>query len=218
MQLARDLVPRSRLLAILRLERLENAKELVQTLLDAGVRCLEFTLTNPDTPGWVTRLLSEEPRFRDGSACLGLGSVRSVAEAEIAIQSGAQFIVTPIASTAIVDRCKSANVPIAAGAYTPTEIASMRDAGADWVKVFPARNLGPSFIRDVLAPMPYLSLIPTGGIDISNAQAYLEAGATAVGVGGSLCRSDWVEAGHWEKVHRAASDIVNAVSNLHHAE
>lgn len=218
MQLACDLVPRSRLVAILRLERLEKAKELVQTLLDAGIRCIEFTLTNPDATEWVTRLLSEEPRFRDGSACLGVGSVRSVAEAEIAIQSGSQFIVTPIASTAIVDRCKSANVPIAAGAFTPTEIASMWDAGADWVKVFPARNLGPSFIRDVLAPMPYLSLIPTGGIDISSAREYLQAGATAVGVGGSLCRNEWIDAGHWEKVHRAASDIVHAVSNLNHAE
>jgi 2-dehydro-3-deoxyphosphogluconate aldolase/(4S)-4-hydroxy-2-oxoglutarate aldolase len=202
----------SRVVAIIRLSRLERARELVCTLLDAGIRCIEFTLTNPDTPSWIERLLAEEPRFREGAACLGMGSVRNADEAKLALDSGAQFIVTPIASEPVVRACKTRGVPIAAGAYTPTEIASMWDAGADMVKVFPARSLGPAYIRDILGPMPYLKLIPTGGIDASNAREYLDAGATAVGVGGSLCRADWVDGCRWDLVHEAASLLMRAVS------
>jgi len=202
----------SRIVAIIRLSRLERASELVRTLLDAGIRCIEFTLTNPDTPSWVGRLRDEEPRFRSGEACVGLGSVRNVGEAELAIGAGAQFLVTPIASRPIVDASRNAGVPIIAGAYSPTEIASMWESGADLVKVFPVRTLGPGYIRDVLAPMPYLKLVPTGGIDASNARDYLDAGATAIGVGGSMCRADWVDACRWDLIHQAASQLVQSVA------
>lgn len=207
-----DLLFNSRLIAIIRLSRLERARELVSAMLDAGIRCIEFTLTNPDTPRWIERLLVEEPRFRAGAACLGLGSVRNVDEAKLAIDAGAQFLVTPIASRAVVETSKSLGVPIAAGAYTPTEIAMMWDSGSDLVKVFPARTLAPSYISDLLGPMPYLKMAPTGGIDASNARAYLDAGAVAVGVGGSLCRADWVDACRWDLVSEAASQLVQAVS------
>jgi len=207
-----NLLLESRIVAIIRLNRLERASDLVRTLLDAGIRCIEFTLTNPDTPRWIETLLAQEPRFRSGQACLGLGSVRNASEAAIAFAAGSQFIVTPIASREIVAACKSKSIPIAAGAYTPTEIASMWDAGADLVKVFPARTLGPSYMRDVLAPMPYLRLMPTGGIDTTNAREYLSAGVAAVGVGGSLCRADWVDAERWDLVHQAATQLVQAVA------
>ncbi|MFO0014716.1 MAG: bifunctional 4-hydroxy-2-oxoglutarate aldolase/2-dehydro-3-deoxy-phosphogluconate aldolase [Planctomycetota bacterium] len=208
----KDLFLENRIVAIVRLDRLDRSRDLVRTLLDAGIRCVEFTLTNPETPGWIEKLLNDEPRFREGTACLGLGSVRNVSEAELAARVGAQFVVTPIASKPVVDVCKTHNIPIAAGAYTPTEIASMWEAGADWVKVFPVRNLGPGYIRDVLAPMPYLKLMPTGGIDASNAREFLQAGATAVGVGGTLCRASWVDAGQWDLIHRAATELVQSVS------
>jgi 2-dehydro-3-deoxyphosphogluconate aldolase/(4S)-4-hydroxy-2-oxoglutarate aldolase len=82
--------------------------------------------------------------------------------------------------------------------------------GSDFVKVFPVRGLGPSYIKDILAPMPYLKLMPTGGIDSKNAGDYLAAGAVAVGVGGTLCSPVLVEQGDWESIHRAAASIVQA--------
>ncbi len=208
----RELIFKSRIVAIVRLDDLKRSKELVSTLLDAGIRCIEFTLTNPETPFWIERLLAEEPRFQDATACLGLGSVRKVSEAELAVRCGAQFVVTPIASGSIVKVCKEHGVPIAAGAYSPTEISAMWDAGADLVKVFPIKHLGPSYLRDVLAPMPYLKLLPTGGIDFTNAREYLRSGAAAVGVGGSLCRADWVDQGRWDAVREAATQLVQSVS------
>lgn len=213
MQKTSDLLFQSRLVAIVRLERLDRAPELITTLLDAGVRCVELTLTNPEAPHWIDRLRSTERRFATGEAALGLGSVRNVKEAQQAIDCGAQFVVTPILSLPVIEACGQRSMPIASGAYTPTEIATAWDAGATLVKVFPVRSLGSTFVRDVLAPMPYLKLMPTGGVDANNAREYLQAGAACVGVGGSLCRADWVEDGKWESLRNAAELIVRAVSD-----
>jgi len=205
-----DVVSESKLVAILRLESLDQADRLVDTLLDAGVRCIEFTLTNRKAPAWVSKLVSEHPSFRTGQAYLGIGSVRTLEEAKLVLDSGTQFVVTPITVPAVIDECFRRNVPIACGAFTPTEIAQAWEHGANIVKVFPARGLGPNYIRDVLAPMPYLKLMPTGGIDASNAADYIHAGAVAVGVGGKLCSAMHVEQGNWGAIRQAAVDVVQA--------
>jgi len=205
-----DLILAHRLVAILRLDPLDNVEQLVDVLLDAGVRCLELTLTNPQAPMWVERLMHSNPRFRLGEACLGIGSVRTADEAKRAMDAGAQFVVTPIVAIGAIRACADRGVPIAAGAYTPTEIAMAWDAGASVVKVFPARSLGPGFIRDVLAPMPHLKLMPTGGIDATNAAEYLRAGAVAVGIGGQLCPQALVDRREWDTIRSAAQRIVAA--------
>jgi 2-dehydro-3-deoxyphosphogluconate aldolase/(4S)-4-hydroxy-2-oxoglutarate aldolase len=171
-----------------------------------------LTLTNPDAPQWVTRLIREDSRFRNGDAMLGIGSVRNLQEVHRVIAAGAQFVVTPILSVPVIEACVARSIPIAAGAYSPTEIAAAWDAGATLVKVFPARSLGHAYIRDVLSPMPDLRLIPTGGIDASNARGYLDAGAVAVGIGGSLCREDWIVQGDWNAIRQAAQDIVKSTA------
>jgi 2-dehydro-3-deoxyphosphogluconate aldolase/(4S)-4-hydroxy-2-oxoglutarate aldolase len=139
-----------------------------------------------------------------------MGSVRNLEEAKMVLGSGAQFVVTPIMQPEVIRCCVEAKIPIACGAYTPTEIAKAWDCGADLVKVFPVRGLGPNYIKDVLAPMPHLKLMPTGGIDSKNARDYLAAGAVAVGVGGTLCSPALVEQGDWGAIHKAASSIVHA--------
>ncbi|MCY3007276.1 MAG: bifunctional 4-hydroxy-2-oxoglutarate aldolase/2-dehydro-3-deoxy-phosphogluconate aldolase [Planctomycetota bacterium] len=200
----------SRLVAIVRLDCLDQADRIVETLLGAGVRCIELTLTNRTAPVWVSRLVSENASFRTGQAYLGIGSVRSLDEAKLVLDAGCQFVVTPIMRPEVIGRCVEAKVPIACGAYTPTEIATAWECGADLVKVFPAKGLGPGYIKDLLAPMPYLKLMPTGGIDAKNARDYLSAGALAVGVGGTLCSPSLVEQGDWESIRKAAVSIVHA--------
>jgi 2-dehydro-3-deoxyphosphogluconate aldolase/(4S)-4-hydroxy-2-oxoglutarate aldolase len=189
---------------------LDQADRIVETLLGAGVRCIELTLTNRAAPVWVSRLVAENASFRTGQAYLGIGSVRSLDEAKLVLDAGCQFVVTPIMQPEVIGRCVEAKVPIACGAYTPTEIATAWECGADFVKVFPARGLGPGYIKDLLAPMPYLKLIPTGGIDAKNARDYLSAGAMAVGVGGNLCSLALVEQGDWHAIHQIASSTVQA--------
>lgn len=205
-----DLILTHRLVAILRLDSLDHVEPLVDVLLDAGVRCLELTLTNPQAPMWVERLLRSNPRFRNGEASLGIGSVRTAEEAKRVLEAGAQFVVTPIVATEAIRLCVERGVPIGAGAYTPTEIAMAWESGASIVKVFPARSLGPGYMRDVLAPMPHLKLMPTGGIDATNAAEYLRTGAVAVGIGGQLCPQALVDRREWDTIHSAALSIVAA--------
>jgi len=205
-----DLVLRSRIVAILRLDDLSNALELTEALVRAGVLAIEFTLTNSKAPALVQRIRTQCASVLSGNAAIGIGSVRSVEEAKLAIDFGAQFIVSPITSVPIIDYCKQNRIMVCPGAYTPTEIAMAWDAGADIVKVFPVRSLGPGYIRDVMAPMPYLKLMPTGGVDLSNLAGYFAAGAVAVGVGSQLLDPVAIQDQAWGTITEIASQYVSA--------
>ena len=210
MEKALDTILRARLVAILRLDDLSTAVPIAESLFNAGIQALEFTLTNASTPSVVQNLRNECPTISSGSAVIGIGSVRSLEEAKLAIDSGAQFVVSPITSLSIIDFCKQNKIVVCPGAYTPTEIAMSWDAGADIVKVFPARNLGANYIRDVLAPMPYLKLMPTGGVDLKNIASYFNAGAVAVGIGSQLLDPDAIRRHDWDNLSQTASQYVQA--------
>ena len=205
-----DTIFQARMVAILRLDDLSTAIPMAESLFNAGIRALEFTLTNSNTPAVVRRIRNESQDILSGNAVIGIGSVRSLEEAKIAIDSGAQFVVSPITSIPIIDYCKQNRVAVCPGAYTPTEIAMSWDAGADIVKVFPARNLGAKYIRDVLAPMPYLKLMPTGGVDLDNIASYFAAGAVAVGIGSQLLDPEAIRNQDWGKIQQTAAHYVQA--------
>ncbi|MFN7876267.1 MAG: bifunctional 4-hydroxy-2-oxoglutarate aldolase/2-dehydro-3-deoxy-phosphogluconate aldolase [Pirellula sp.] len=207
-----ELVLQHRLVAILRLPDLTDAIPLVQALLDGGVRLIEFTLTNPDAGNAVARCRRDIKQFDHGEAAIGIGSVRTVDEAKLALDSGCQFVVTPIYLPAVIKTCKNANMMICSGAFTPTEIYNAHLDGSEIVKVFPARDLGPNYIKDVLAPMPFLKLMPTGGVDLSNVQSYFDAGAVAVGVGGQFVDRTAIKNRDWLAITKAAQQFVQATS------
>ncbi len=210
---ALDIVLSSRLVAIIRMEDLSIAKELTQALLAGGVRAIEFTLTNRDALHVVPHLIQACPEFRSGGATIGIGSVRNLSEAQAALAAGAQFIVSPITRHDIIQACNAAKVPCMPGAMTPTEIASAWDAGASIVKLFPAKGLLPSYVRDVLAPMPYLKLMPTGGVDRTNLENYFRAGAVAVGIGNHLLDTQALKERDWDKITAGAADFMSAVQH-----
>ncbi len=203
-----ETILQSRLVAILRLDDLSTAIPIAEALFQGGIRALEFTLTNPLAPAVVQKLRNESHAVLSGKAVLGIGSVRSLEEAKLAIDSGAQFVVSPITSVPIIDYCRKNNIAVCPGAYTPTEIAMSWDAGADIVKVFPARNLGANYIRDVLAPMPYLKLMPTGGVDLNNMASYFAAGAVAVGIGSQLLDPTAIRNQDWDEITKTASSYM----------
>jgi 2-dehydro-3-deoxyphosphogluconate aldolase / (4S)-4-hydroxy-2-oxoglutarate aldolase len=207
-----ELIAKTRLVAIIRLDDLSQAVNLSKALLDGGVVAQEFTLSNPKALDALSEVKVALSEFSDRQATIGLGSVRNVDEAHAAIKAGAQFVVTPITKLEVIEVCKNAGVPIMPGAFTPTEIAAAHDAGADVVKVFPARTLGAGYIKDVLAPMPYLKLMPTGGVDLENMASFFKAGAVSVGVGGNMLDKKAIEAGNWEKVSEIARQYAEAAS------
>jgi 2-dehydro-3-deoxyphosphogluconate aldolase/(4S)-4-hydroxy-2-oxoglutarate aldolase len=140
-----------------------------------------------------------------------VGTVLQAEDAQSAIAAGAQFVVTPVVRPAVIGVCREQGVPSICGALTPTEVLAAHESGADMIKIFPARAVGPQYVRDLLGPLPGLRFVPTGGIDVSNARAYLDAGAAAVGIGGNLVSARVVAAGDWAQISATARAYVEAI-------
>lgn len=203
-------IERTRIVAIVRLDDLSQAIAIARALAQGGIVAQEFTLTNPDAIRVIepvqTALAAE-----GYDAVVGIGSVRNVDEARASIAAGADFIVSPISRADVIGECRQAEVAVMPGAYTPTEIAHAWECGADVVKVFPARQLGPGYIKDVLAPMPYLKLMPTGGVDLNNIATFLQAGVVALGIGGNLIDAQAIRQQDWNAITAVAKRYSDAV-------
>jgi len=185
-----DCIRRHRLIAILRrVEPRGRLLDLVSELAADGVRVLEVTF---DAATAADDLVAVRERLRsDGAdAVVGAGTIVDRDRLEAAVGAGAAFLVTPTLDVAIVEAGLERGIPVVPGAYSPTEIALAWHSGATFVKVFPVSSLGPAHIRELRGPLPDIELIATGGVDATNASAYLDAGCVAVGAGGALVKAD----------------------------
>lgn len=186
-----DTIRRHRLVAVLRrVEPRDALLALVDELAGAGVRCFEITM---DAPAAADDLAAvrEALQGRDERlpSIVGAGTVLTAAQLDAAIAAGADFAVSPVLDPALVAAAIERGLPFVPGALTPTEIRAAWDAGATFVKLFPASAVGPALVRELRGPLPEIELVTTGGIDASNASAFLDAGAAAVGIGGALTRA-----------------------------
>ncbi|MEI7844696.1 MAG: bifunctional 4-hydroxy-2-oxoglutarate aldolase/2-dehydro-3-deoxy-phosphogluconate aldolase [Chloroflexota bacterium] len=196
-----------KIVAVVRLDDFSRAVEVAQALVAGGVGVLEFTLTGH---GALQAITNTRQALGD-TACVGVGTVLKSEDAEAAIDAGAQFAVTPALRRQVIATCVRRHTLIICGGFTPTELLEAYEAGAELVKVFPAQAGGAKFIKDVLAPMPFLKLVPTGGVGPENAREYLAAGAVAVGIGGNLVSNKLVAAGSFEQITATARACVQAV-------
>ncbi len=187
-------------IAIVRLDDLTEAVSIGRSLLTGGVDTLEFALTN----GQALRAIEQVRELLGAEVLVGAGTVLDGQSAEAAILAGAQFLVSPIYQRDVVKCGRKHDVPVVCGAFSPTEIMTAWQSGADLVKVFPARGLGPEYIKDVLAPIPHLKLVPTGGINLDNCSSFLEAGAYTVALGSSLVDEAVVARCDWETLSKLA--------------
>lgn len=172
---------RSKVLFILRGLEQEDVLHVAEAIEASPFTHLEITSDSPGMPGILRRVRSVGARLT-----LGAGTVLDLAAAERAIESGAQFLVSPHTDEGLIDAIVSRGVPAIPGAFTPTEILRADRAGAAAVKLFPARAAGPDALRDLLGPFPSLRVIPTGGIPLEEIPRWLDAGAFAVGAGRGL--------------------------------
>lgn len=194
-------VERDRVFGVIRAKGPEEAVWAGLSARQGGLELVEVTLT---TPGG-TEAISELGR----SGLVGAGTVLDVADAERAIEAGARFIVSPHSDARIVALCKEAGVWVSQGGATPTELLAIHRMGADCAKVFPAEALGgPRFLKLVRDPLPFLQLMPTGGVDESNLQAYLAAGAAAVGVATCLFDKQAIANRDAEAIAQRASELL----------
>lgn len=193
--------------AVVRLSDSSQLAKVADAIRAGGVDVIEFTMT---TPGALRIIEESTGRFGD-DVLLGAGTVLDSETARAAILAGAQFIVSPVTDFDTIELCLRYGKVVMPGAFTPTEILRAWQAGAEFVKVFPAGAVGPRYLKDVLAPLPQVKLVPTGGVGPSNAAEYIKNGAAAIAVGGELVNNRLVAEGMFEALTETARALTAAV-------
>ncbi len=169
----------------------DDLVRVVEAVAEGGVHCIEVTMT---TPGALACIETAAERLRGADVLLGVGTVLDAESCRLAILAGAQFVVTPTLALPVIEMARRYGKPVCCGAYTPTEILTAWERGSDLVKVFPASVGGPDYIKAIKGPLPQIPLVPTGGVELDNIAAFLQAGASALGVGGNLVSKKLVAA------------------------
>jgi len=203
-------IERERVVAVIRLDDPDKLRSVIEALAEGGVRVIEVTMTVPR----AIELIAQVAGSAHDDVMIGAGTVLDAATARQAIDAGARFVVSPVFRREVLAACHERGVPAMPGCFTPTEILDAWDAGADIVKVFPSTALGPTFIKDVGAPLPQVKLMPTGGVSIDNAADWLRAGAVAVGIGSALVDAAAVKAGDFASLTRRAEQIMASVNEV----
>jgi len=172
-----------------------------------GVQAIEVTMT---TPGALDVIRQATERY-GADVLFGVGSVLDPESARAAILAGAQFVVSPTLNLKTIELCHRYAIPVVPGAYTPTEILTAWEAGADMVKVFPASVGGPAYFKAVKAPLPQVKLVPVGGVNLDTTADFIRAGADAVGVGSALVSQKLLDAGDFaaltERARRLRQEV-----------
>lgn len=195
--------------AVVRLEDLTAAVDVTRALIAGGVTAIEFTFTNPK----AGQAIEAARAFAGDSAYIGAGTVLDPETARIAILAGAEYIVTPTTKHATIEMCNRYAIPTLIGAFTATEMLTAWEAGASFVKVHPASLGGPKYFKDILAPLPQLKLVPSGGVTFENIGEFIANGARAVAMGGNLVDAKTVASRDWDTITARATNAIQQVAN-----
>ncbi len=205
-------VVESGLVAIVRTDSPEQAARIGDACAEGGVAALEITFTVPSAEVVISDLVK---RYKPEQITIGAGTVLDPETARIAILSGAQFLVSPAVNVETARLANRYQVPYMPGADNVRDVIEAMECGADIIKVFPGETLGPDFIKAVRAPLPQASLMPTGGVSLDNARAWIKAGAVALGVGGNLIAG--AKTGDYESITRLARRFIEVIREARHA-
>ena len=192
------------IVAVIRAASDELLVDVAEALAAGGVDVMEVTFTIPRAHRALERVAD---RLGD-RILLGAGTVLDPETARIALLSGAEFIVSPAVNLDVIKLCRRYDKLVMPGAFTPTEVLTAWEAGADIVKLFPSEVAGPAYLKALAGPLPQVRMMPTGGVNLETAAAFLRAGAFALGVGGSLVDPKSVAAGDMAKIEKLARQFV----------
>ncbi len=196
------------IIAVLRNLPEDQTLKVIESLLEGGVHTIEVTF-GENNPAQIIKAAKNE--FQN-DVFVGAGTVLNTEHVKIAVDAGAQFAFSPIYSKEVVRLSLENDIISIPGCYSPTEIYEAHQLGAQAIKVFPATALGPNFIKDIKAPMPFLNIIPTGGINKDNIVSYFDAGALAVGLGSSLVNKEMVESNNFNQITLRAKELINLIN------
>ncbi len=206
-----DILQRMRepgVIAVIRADDSAQLEQAARALRDGGVTAMEVTMTTPNALDVIKNVSSA----LGDSILMGVGTVLDETTARLALLAGAQFVVTPVLRLEVIALCNRYSIPIVSGAYTPTEALAAHEAGADFIKIFPADGLGPGYVRALKAPLPQLEIIPTGGVDVDTCGDFIRAGCAAVAAGRSLVSKDILKRGDWAALSDLAARFVARVA------
>ena len=188
----------------------DEALAAVEAIKAGGLSVLEITMTVPGAVGIIEQVAK---RYGD-EVLVGAGTVLNAETARDCLAAGAQFIVSPALNLETIAFCRDAGCAIMPGALTPTEVVTAWSAGADMVKVFPCGAMGgASYIKSLKAPLPQIELVPTGGVSLTTAASFIEAGSAAIGVGADLVDIKAIRAGQSERITETTRAYIEAVRN-----
>jgi len=193
---------------VVRASSADEAIAVVEAIKTGGLPLLEITMT---VPGAVRVIEQVADRYGD-QATVGAGTVLDAETARACILAGAQFVVSPALNPETIACCHRYDIAVMPGALTPTEVVSAWTAGADFVKIFPASAMGGAgYIKSLKAPLPQIEMIPTGGVSLATAAAFIQAGAAALGVGADLVDLKAIRANEPARITQAARDYLEVV-------
>lgn len=198
-----NIIEDSGIIAVIRLNDPSKLKEVISALSSGGITALEITMTTPS----ALELIRDVSHTTTSDFIIGVGSVLDAETARMAILAGAHFIVGPVLNIDVIKMAHRYDKVAIPGAFTPTEILSAWESGADVVKVFPATVGGPKYFRDILGPLPQVKLTPTGGVTLENAAEFIKVGAFCLGVGTALLDKKLIAAGDWAGIAQKAKDF-----------
>ena len=196
------------IIAIIRANHAVPFIPLTEALLSGGVNAVEITMS---TPGAIDAIREASAKLGK-RALIGVGTVLDAVTCRAAIEAGAQFVVSPICRAEIAEAANKLQKPVMLGAYTPTEAQMAHEVGSDFIKIFPADTLGPNYVIALLAPLPHLKIVPTGGVNAKTVSDFFKAGCQAVGVGSALVSKDIIEKRDWSKLTRRAAELVKVAN------
>src|SRR5438445_13008400 len=201
------------IVAVVRSRDSQQLVEVARALADGGVTVVEITMSVPD----ALDVLRQVRQALGDRVLLGAGTILDPETARAALLAGAEYIVSPTLNLDVIKLCRRYAKLVMPGAFTPTEILSAWEAGADIVKVFPADVVGPAFFKAMRGPLPQIRLMPTGGVELTTAPAFLKAGACCLGVGSQLVEPTAVAAGNFDRLRDLARQYVAIVKHARHA-
>lgn len=194
------------LVAVVRANTADEAIRITDACLEGGCPSIELTFTVPGANKVIEELAK---RYSPNQILLGAGTVLDAETARTAILSGANYIVSPAFNLESAKLCNRYTIPYMPGCMTITEVLTAMEAGADIIKIFPADLFGPKIIKDIKGPLPYAKLMPTGGVDVSNVDQWIKAGAVAVGAGSSLTAG--AKTGDYDKITKTAREFIEKI-------
>ena len=197
------------IIPVIRAATVDEALRAVEAIGAGGIPVVEITMTVPNAIAAIREVAQQHA----GKVLVGAGTVVTAEQAELCIRAGAEFLVSPGLSAAVLSVAHSCAKLAIPGALTPTELMNAHDHGARLVKIFPCGNVGGAkYLKSLRAPFPNALLIPTGGVNTANAADFIAAGAFALGVGADLVDTEALRQGNLQKISEAAQELVHAVS------